>query len=269
MSSPRVATVCVLTYGDYPDFYERCLESVLAHTPADAVELRLGFNAAPASFHFALGRLCPDGRGPRRALLPGGVERFHWEGPGGMPVTAWRSALNLYKEPMSRLMFHDAALETEYAIWLDDDSFVEAGWWEALVPIMEQRLDYIGQSWWVTYLPGQLEMIQAQPWYRGAPFEQRAGKPGVNFMTGGFIVVRSACLREADFPDTATRWKGRGLQQYGGDTLLGEIARQLGWRRATHSEHVHVNVDLNGKHPAPRRGGTGRQFGSDVDVAVR
>ncbi len=269
MTAPRRATVCVLTYGDYLVYYRRCLESVLAHVPKGAVELRLGFNSAPVSFHYALGRLCPEDRPPRRASLPDGMERFEWAGPEGMPVSAWRSPANLYKEPMARWMFHDAPLESEYVVWFDDDSYVEAGWWEALLLLLERRVDYVGQPWWVNYLPGQAEMIQAQPWYRGAPFELREGRPGVHFMTGGFLAVRTACLREANFPDTASRWKGRGLQQYGGDTLLGEVARQLSWSQAAHHAFVHVNVDLNGKHPAPRRGGGGRQFGSDVDVAVR
>ena len=112
-------------------------------------------------------------------------------------------------------------------------------------------------------------MIRAQPWYRGVPFATRAGQPGIEFMTGGFVVVRTACLQESNFPDIEARWRGRGLQQYGGDTLLAEIARQLGWTQAVHAEHVHVNVDLEGRHPAPRRGGVGRQFGSNVDVAIR
>jgi hypothetical protein len=88
-------------------------------------------------------------------------------------------------------------------------------------------------------------------------------------MTGGFIVTRADLLRQANFPDVGFTWKGHLLQQYGGDTLLGEIARQLGWTWAIHDAHVKVNVDLQGKHPAPRRGGTGRQFGSDIDIAVR
>jgi hypothetical protein len=87
-------------------------------------------------------------------------------------------------------------------------------------------------------------------------------------MTGGFLAIRSERLREADFPDTERAWKGDLLKQYGGDTLLGEIARQLGWTRATYEAHVKVNVDLEGKHPAPRRGGTGRQFGADTDLVV-
>ena len=175
---------------------------------------------------------------------------------------------NLYKEPMARLMLHDVPLATDYVVWFDDDSFVEEGWWEALCPLFDRRVDYIGQPWWLDYLPGQEEMIRNQPWYRGVPFEHRGGRPGVGFMTGGFLAVRSERLREADFPDTERAWKGDTLKQYGGDTMLGEIARQLGWTRAAHDTHVKVNVDLEGRHPAPRRGGTGRQFGADVDVAV-
>ncbi len=60
MTAPPIATICILTYGDYLAYYRRCLESVLAHTPADAFELRLGFNAATVSFHYTLGLLGPD-----------------------------------------------------------------------------------------------------------------------------------------------------------------------------------------------------------------
>ncbi len=268
MTVPSLTTLCILTYGDYLDYYRRCLESILAHTPGDAFDLHLGFNAATLSLHYALGLLGPDIGAPHLAQLPGGVERFRWRADNGLAVCAWNSPVNLFKEPMARYLFHDVPLTSQYAIWFDDDSFVESGWWEGLLPLLQRRVDYIGQEWWVDYLPGQKEMIQAQPWYRGVPFEVRNGKPGVHFMTGGFLAVRSACLAEANFPEPA-RWKGRGLLQYGGDTLLGEIARQLGWSRAKHEIGIKVNVDLEGKHPAPRRGGIGRQFGADVEVAVK
>lgn len=55
------------------------------------------------------------------------------------------------------------------------------------------------------------------------------GRAGVRFMTGGFMAVRAQRLREADFPDTLRPWKDDTLTQYGGDALLGEIARQNGW----------------------------------------
>jgi hypothetical protein len=266
---PPRATVCILTFGDYLPYFRRCLDSVLRHTPAGRVELRLGFNAAPASLAYARQRLPAEGGEVESQVLAGGVRRTSFAGPRGLVVRLWDSPGNLYKEPMARLLYHDVPLATEYAVWLDDDSFVEEGWWEALCPLLGRHVDYLGQPWWVDYLPGQEEMIRSQPWYRGVPFERRDGRPGVWFMTGGFLAVRSERLREANFPDTDRAWKGDTLRQYGGDTLLGEVARQLGWTRAAHDAHLKVNVDLEGRHPAPRRGGTGRQFGSDVDVAVR
>jgi hypothetical protein len=267
-AAPPRGTVCILTFGDYLPYFRRCLDSVLRHTPDGRIELRLGFNAAPASLAYARQRLPVAGQAAEEHGLPGGVRRTSWVSRGGMRVRLWEAAENLYKEPMARLMFHDVPLATEYAVWFDDDTFVEEGWWETLCPLFDRRVDYIGQQWWVDYLPGQEEMIRSQPWYRGVPFKHRAGRPGVGFMTGGFVAVRSERLREADFPNTERAWKGDTLKQYGGDTLLGEIARQLGWTRATHEVHVKVNVDLEGKHPAPRRGGTGGQFGADANLVV-
>jgi Flp pilus assembly protein TadD len=266
---PPRATVCILTFGDYLPYFRRCLDSVLRHTPAGRIELRLGFNAAPASVAYARQRLPVETGEAESAELPGGVRRTSFVSCGGLIVRLWDSPVNRYKEPMARLLFHDTPLTTDYAVWFDDDSFVEEGWWEALCPLLDYHVDYIGQSWWVDYMAGQEEMIRAQPWHRGVPFERRAGRPGVWFMTGGFLAIRAERLRQADFPDTDLTWNGETLQQFGGDTLLGEIARQLGWTRAVHDAHIKVNVDLEGKHPAPRRGGAGRQFGADADVAVR
>jgi hypothetical protein len=269
MMPVRRATICLLTYGDYLDFFRRCLVTVDRHTPHEQIELRLGFNDAPKSLCYALGRLLPSWEMPRPDPLPGGGERLTFADAGGMPVRIWNSPVNLFKEPMCRLLYYDVPVTTDYVVWLDDDSFVEPGWWEALLRLLDRSIDYIGQPWWVTYLPGQTEMICHQSWYREVPFDERNGQAGTWFMTGGFMAVRTECLRQANFPDTDSTWKDDRLKQYGGDTLLGEIARQLGWTRAAHDKHVKVNVDLEGQHPAPRRGGTGRQFGSDVDVIIR
>lgn len=265
---PRRVTVCILTYGVYLPYFRRCLDAILRNTPSRDIELRLGFNAAPASFEYARQRLRLE-RAVERQVLPGGVLHISRVRHGGMPVRLWHSAVNRYKEPMARLMYFSVPLATEYAVWFDDDSFVGPGWWEALCSVLDRGVDYVGQPWWVDYLPGQMEMIRVQPWYRGIPFASYSGRPGVRFMTGGFVAVRSDRLREANFPNTDRPWRGGALQQYGGDTLLGEIARQLGWREAVHDSRVQINVDLQGRHPAPRRGGAGRQFGADVDIAIR
>jgi tetratricopeptide (TPR) repeat protein len=266
--SGRRATVCILTYGDYREYFGRCLDSVLEHTPLDQIELRLGFNDAESSFAYAWEKLGAREAWPELTRLPADIERFTFHSPLGMKVLLWKSPVNLYKEPMARLLYHNVVLDTEYAIWLDDDSYVEEGWWPALCQVMDRQIDYSGQSWWADYFPGQTEMIKAQPWYRNLPFDLQDGKPGIRFMTGGFVLLRSERIRQADFPDTTFTWNSDTLKQYGGDTLLGEIARQLGWTRVVHEAHIKVNVDMQGNHPAPRRGGTGRQFGSEVDVAI-
>jgi|GEM_PF-23329 len=262
------ATVCLLTYGNYLEYFRRSLDSILEHSPPEQIELRLGFNDAPASFQYAWETLGGDKASVEKSMLPGEIDRFTFRSPRGVTVHLWKSPVNLYKEPLARLMYHDLFLETEYAIWFDDDSFVEQGWWPELCQVLDRKIDYIGQRWWVDYFPGQTEMIQAQPWFRKLAFESRDGKLGIHFMTGGFIALRSERIRQANFPDVAFHWRDQQLQQYGGDTLLGEIARQLGWSQAVYDAHVKVNVDMQGNHPAPRRGGTGRQFGSDVDAVI-
>lgn len=269
MVSGRRATICILTYGDYLDYFQRCLLSVVQATPPQEIELRLGFNDAPQSFFFALGRLLNDWQAPRRETLPSGIEHISFQTTGDMMVRIWNSPTNLYKEPMCRHLYYDVPLDTEYVVWFDDDSYVAPGWWPELCKVMTRRVDYIGQPWWVQYLPGQTDMIRAMPWYRDIPFDDRAGNPGTSFMTGGFMALRSACLKQANYPDVEFVWKSDSLTQYGGDTLLGEIARQLGWSQAAHVAGIKVNVDLNDKHPAPRRGGAGRQFGSDLDIVIK
>jgi hypothetical protein len=51
-----------------------------------------------------------------------------------MRVWLWEAPENLYKEPMARLLFHDVPLTAEYAVWFDDDTFVEEGWCLPLSP---------------------------------------------------------------------------------------------------------------------------------------
>src|SRR5262249_29733416 len=161
--------------------------------------------------------------------------------PSGQIVRIWNSPTNLFKEPMARLMYYDIPMLTEYAIWFDDDSHVESGWWDALRPRLDEKIDYLGQPWWRNSLAGQQEMAAAQPWYRHVPFEVRDGKPGVTFNTGGFLALRTERLYEANFPDTGATWNQESLKQYGGDTMLGEIARQLGWSRAIHDQCIKIN----------------------------
>jgi hypothetical protein len=78
--SARLATVCILTYGEYTEYYSRCLDSVLATTPpgpAKASRLRaVGMGVASD----------PRPAGSPRRLGPGPDHRPHRLVTGAPPV---------------------------------------------------------------------------------------------------------------------------------------------------------------------------------------
>ncbi len=232
MTTSRQAAVCVFAAGDAAAGFRECLGNVLEHTPLAQIELRLAFSKAARSLHHALGVLCPDGTFPRHDELPGQAERFEWAGRDGLPVSAWSSAASVSRNALARLVFHDVPLTAEYAICLDQNVFVEAGWWEAIVPLLDKGVDYIGQPSWQDYRPGEAERFEASRWYLGVPHARREGRPGVSFMRDGLVAVRSERLREADFPQPG--------HMRDSNVLLGAIAHQLGWSQAEYSEHIEL-----------------------------
>jgi hypothetical protein len=230
MTERRQATVCIITAGDEPERLRRCLGRLLAHTPLEKIELHLGFSSALHSLYSVVGALAEDGVMPTRHPLADRIERLQWSTGKGLSVRAWHSPSALSQDQLTRLLFHDVPLQTDYVIRLADHFEVEAGWWEALEPLLEKGVDYIGQSRWRDFLPGEAEMIQSQPWYMGVPFARREGRIGISWMTGTFLAVRSGRIKEANFPDPRAFGKA--------DVLLGEVAHQLGWSQAVHDIRV-------------------------------
>jgi hypothetical protein len=233
MNVSRTATVVVHASDAIFADWRRGLECVLGHAPPDALALRFACREAPTLLSYLLGRLAPDGLAPHYALLPGSVERFCWTAPGP-PVAVWNAPAGVDDASLARLVCHDLPLQTEYVVWLRDTA-VEAGWWQALLPLLRQHIDCIGRPARVDLQPEQIDWVRAQPWYRGVPFAAEKGKPGAWSVTGGLVALRAACLREADFPPTPPP-QGRcwWTQPGGSDVLLGEMAHQLGWSRAAY-----------------------------------
>ncbi len=233
MSLSRHATVVVQTSDAMLADWRRALECLLAHSPPDALAFRFACREAPTLLSYLLGRLVPDGLAPHYALLPGGVERFWWSSPGP-PVAVWNAPAHLDDASLGRLLCHDLPLDTEYVVWLRDPD-VEAGWWEALLPLLEQRVDCIGRPARADLSAEQVDWVRAQPWYRGVPFVSWNGRRGACPVSGGMVALRAACLREGDFPPGPPAhgrcWWG---DQEGSDLVLGEMARQLGWSRAAY-----------------------------------
>ncbi len=188
--------------------------------------MRYASSAAARTPHRALGTLCADGSWPQCRVLSGGLERFQFSTKHGVSVWAWKEAGRPTRVQLLRVVLHDVPLDADYAVILDQSAVVSTGWWDALAPLLARGIDYIGRPGWQEAERGDLERIQAYPWYMGVPPARHDGRPGVEFMREGFIAVRSERLREANFPPPkcSGRW----------DVLLGEVAQQLGWTRATY-----------------------------------
>jgi hypothetical protein len=236
MTTPARVTICSIVTCDTP-VLPAALKSLLEAGVSPAISLHLGFARAPLGWRHTFGRLCPSGSLPSRAVLPGGVERFYWTTEGGAPVRAWVTDRDISEARLTTALLTDVAVTTDYLIWFDPRCRLDDGWWEALLPLLDKGIDYIGRPAWVEYSPRDAERLQSRSWYRGVPLERRQGKPGVCFMSG-FWGLRTACLREVE-GSGERNWSRWATEQAGGwAELLGEIARQLNWSRAEHDMPV-------------------------------
>lgn len=244
------ATLCLTVTGDPSSLASPHLLTLLEAAFSQCLALHLGFSKASISWRYLLGRHCPEGSFPTRAVLPGGTERFSWTSAGGYPVHIWNSGAHVpERELTTALLTNVSSLTTDYVLWFEAGCQLEAGWWEALLPLLEQGTDYLGGTAWVDYAPKDLERLQSRPWYRGVPLERRDGRPGVSFMNP-FWGVRTACLQEIE-NSGERNWRRWSAEQTGGwPVLLGEIARQLSWSRAAYDPTLGAAPDSPRK-PAP------------------
>jgi hypothetical protein len=224
------AALVLLTAGEGLEPYRHCLDALLAHTPAEVAELRLGFANAPVRLHYALGRLAADFRAPEHADLPGGVERFRWTSPEQIPVCAWSDARAPSAASLLPVVCGDMPVTAKYLVWLRDDTPVAEGWWQGLESLLKEGVDCAGTAAWAEYRPGLVEHVRARPWFRGVPLSAREGKPGVSYLRAP-LVLRTARIGEIDLaalPALASVW---GDEPEGVERLLGEMTHQLGWSR--------------------------------------
>lgn len=203
MTRPRVF---LLMFGPYDSLHHRVLRSFAAHLPVET-PLCVWLNE--------LGR----------------DSRAHWDKfrKQFMDVEVWESSVNTPKYKAMRLMFEgfkNKRYEEEWAIWFDDDSYIQEHDW--LVRSMQyveakqvENPRYMGQRWSVNWNPGQQEFIKASSWYRGLTPELIKGRPGVGFCQGAYWWLHSDLIRQLDWPDAR-------LNHNGGDTMLGEAVRQQG-----------------------------------------
>jgi hypothetical protein len=216
-------SICLLTYGDFPDLARQSLGSISLNCERSLYRLIVGANSP----------------GPETLRL---LETLETQGAIDRLII---SPVNLNKSPMMRRMF--AGLQTEFIWWFDDDSSV----CDRLA--LSQRLELARAADPATVLWGQeafcdspldfwhghnaVEFVRTASWYGGLtpPYWAPGGKGEFNhdgqsggngrwsFIVGGSWFGRASAIRQLDWPDPR-------LVKLGEDVLLGEAIRQQGWR---------------------------------------
>jgi len=227
---PKV-TICVLTYGNYPQLARQSIESVRVHCQRSQYRLVVGANAVGAETYDYFKRLEAMAEIDRLIVSP----------------------INLNKCPMMRRMFE--SIDTEFIWWFDDDSHIAeptafARWLDHTsgapeATVLWGEMAYCGHKLGFTDIEDVFGFVRTAPWYRGLPPPSwyPGGKGEFNFqnkgtgdgrwffVVGGCWLIRTRTVRALDWPD-------KRLIKLGDDVFLGEAIRQNGWALA--------NVDTPG-----------------------
>lgn len=234
-------TLCVLLFGDHPELAHRCLGSIWERLDEGRTQLRdirLGLNEIGDSTQRIVDWFTTE------------QQRYY----GEVPLLQYACPRNACKYPlMRRMLLDDARQPGEFVMWFDDDSYLtgDSGWWQHLLQAAEAA-DMLGKLYWQLLQQKQWGWIARQPWYN--PAAGRATyrhKPAFHFATGGWWLVRSEILRRWDWPTVE-------LKHTGGDSMLGELLRQQGYRLQNYEHGVRINADARGRHSKARPRGASR-----------
>lgn len=237
VNKPDFAVV-VLLYGDYPKLAERVLKS-------------LARSAFQSQFRLWIG--CNDISSATSAVVKSYLPKF-------ADASVVNGVTPYYKYPLLRQIFYrtkPSPLALPYVMHFDDDSWITEDApdnWFVRVGAEMSKVNMLGDIWWRRLNGNQYQFIEDQPWYTGKPvLEQQR----VNFITGGWWTIQSDILRKHNWPIPE-------LQHNGGDTLLGELFRQQGYKMGEFRTGLAINADDDGRFSkAPRRGTSQPMCGYD------
>jgi len=190
-------SVLVGCYGGWPQYSLRAVDSVLDHcNRREAFDVYVGCNESSSEILTALRTYLDQER--IEALV--------------------ESRRNINKDPMMRVLLE--MCETEYALWMDDDSHVLPGWDEHIIRFIEANrpFDAAGHVFYINdRTPELTAFLRTRPWYRSPEFE----RDPIWFPTGGLFLARVEWLKKHHFPD-------RAMIKKQDDVLLGELICQQG-----------------------------------------
>lgn len=200
-ASPLIS-ICLCTYGDYPELVRRCLDSVLRERFfSKDLEILLGCNAASARVQEEIEPLYTRDR----------------------ITTIIRSPVNINKSGIQRFTFRLS--RGPYILSLDDDMYFKPGWLSKMrkcifthhpfeaagrLSSLSSRLGWGGKK------KPYHEFVVRKRWWRGKqPLEDN-----VHFPLGQCFLTRRSFVLENDYPDL-------GMKIDWDDVLLGDMVTQL------------------------------------------
>lgn len=213
-------TAFILFYGgeEYYDLHKRCLESFLATTPRERVDLRVGSNQ----------------------LNKRSADMLNEHTKSGVITKHYQHTDNAYKYPVMREMFFDKTcpITTKWVLWFDDDSVCDAdpNWLTLLSMQIRSKhkpgkndAHMIGAIYHYYLNDNHKAIFKSRPWYKDRPWRDTRGRPAPNgsracFVVGGFWALTHEAIVAADIPDLGT-----GLTHNGGDWQIGEQLYQAGY----------------------------------------
>jgi hypothetical protein len=223
-------TVCILLYGDYPALAQRCLGSILDHTPPGRLDIRVAANQVSRRTWDYL-----------NGFTPATITRIYpdWSDPNDPQARK--------KYPAMREMFWDdtCPITTSYVIWFDDDSHVvSSDWLDLLAERIVQGHPHGCRLYGPRYVHDLMyfrkrgyhpeKWFQQAPWWRQRWLHMERGTrlapngSQIVFATGSFWALATEAIRAAHIPD-------QRLVHNGGDICIGAQVHQAGFKLADFS----------------------------------
>lgn len=196
-------TICSVFYGGVSALHERWIRAIRNSHLSKQFDVRVFCNAVGDRTKDML-----------KAAVSDGTIRYVYDG----------GSANVGKYPAMRTLFHDQTrpIETEWVLWLDDDTFVDVkpAWYVGAMEFARHHPSAaaFGPVYsWSHISPSANTWIRQGKWFRGKPID----RSGIKFLSGGCWFIRRSAIVAADIPDAR-------LRNNGGDVTIGEQLRQAG-----------------------------------------
>lgn len=192
-------SVLICAYGDYPQYSNRCVDSVVDEPRRkDSLHVHVGCNACGKETITHMRNLADDGQ-----------------------VTSLIACSeNINKDPMMRCLV--SLVKTPYFVWMDDDSHFKPGWLGKVLDYIatEGPFDCAGHIYFINRdRPEYARLVENRPWWTGMGTRTEQQTRQVHFATGGLFIARTDFFRENNFPD-------RNMVKLYDDILLGDLIQE-------------------------------------------